>query len=94
MYPFGAGVSLEPGRYRFEFRVRGTPDLFAEWDLADGGRRVSREVRIPLTEEWQRHTLEFEVQEPFRDQPIVRFRMPREAKGTFGLADTRLKRIE
>lgn len=94
VYPFGPGVSLDPGRYRFEFRVRGTPDLFAEWDLADGGRRVSREVRIPLTGEWQRHTLEFEVQEPFRDQPIVRFRMPREAKGTFDLADTRLRRIE
>jgi hypothetical protein len=34
--------------------------------LADGWRRVSTEARIPLTEQWQEHTIEFEIRTTFK----------------------------
>lgn len=91
---FGNGAKLDRGRYRFAFRVRGTPGQSVEFELADGWRSVSKEAQIPLTAEWQEHTIEFEIKTKFQDETTLRFRLPRETKGTFDLADTRLKRME
>jgi hypothetical protein len=93
-YNFGVGVKLDPGRYRFAFRVRGTPGQSVEFELADGWRSVSKEAQIPLTAEWQEHTIEFEIKTKFQDETTLRFRLPRETKGTFDLADTRLKAVK
>jgi len=93
-YDFGDAARLEPGRYRFAFRVRGTPGLTVEFELTDGGRRVAKKTTVTLTGEWQEHTGEFEIKTKFKDEPALRFRLPRETKGTFDLADTRLKVVK
>ncbi len=87
---FGNGAKLDRGRYRFAFRVRGTPGQSVEFELADGWRRVSKEAQIPLTEQWQEHTIEFEIKTTFKDETTLRFSLPRDAKGTFDLGYTRL----
>jgi hypothetical protein len=91
---FGNGAKLDPGRYRFAFRVRGTPGQSVEFELADGGRRVSKEARIPLTAQWQEHTIEFEIKTKFQDETTLRFSLPHAAKGAFELANTRLKVVK
>ena len=91
---FGSGIKLDPGRYRFAFRVRGTPGQSVEFELADGGRGISKEARIPLTAEWREHIVEFEIKDTFKDETTLRFNLPPDVKGTFELADTRLKRAE
>ncbi len=91
---FGKGAKLDPGRYRFAFHVRGTPGQSVEFELADGWRRFSKEARIPLTEQWQEHTIEFEVKTTFKDETTLRFSLPHAAKGTFDLANTRLKVVK
>ena len=82
---------LDCGRYRFAFRVRGTPGQSVELELADDWRLVSKEAQIPLAEQWQEQIIEFEIKTTFKDEATLRFRLPRDAKGTFDLADTRLK---
>ena len=94
VYNFGKTAKLEPGRYRFEFRARGTPGQSVAFDLADGWRRISEEVRIPLTDEWQEHSLPLEIKTPFQDETTLRFRLQRDANGAFDLSDTRLKLIQ
>lgn len=91
-YTFGNGTKLDRGRYRFAFRVRGTPGQAVECELADGWRRVSKQPQILLTEQWQEHIVEFEIKSAFKDETTLRFRLPREVKGNFDLTDTRLKR--
>jgi hypothetical protein len=71
--------------------VRGTPGQSVELELADGWRRVSKEAQIPLTEQWQEHTIEFEIKTAFKDETTLRFSLPRDGHGTFDLTDTRLK---
>jgi len=90
-YTFGNGIKLDRGRYRFAFRVRGTPGQSVDFELADGRRKVAQEAQISLTKEWREHTIEFEIKTKFQDETTLRFRLPRETKGTFDLADTRLK---
>jgi hypothetical protein len=91
-YTFGNGTKLDRGRYRFAFRVRGTPGQAVECELADGWRRVSKQPQILLTEQWQEHIVELEIKSTFKDETTLRFRLPREVKGNFDLTDTRLKR--
>ena len=91
-YTFGNGTKLDRGRYRFAFRVRGTPGQAVECELADGWRRVSKQPQILLTEQWQEHIVELEIESAFKDETTLRFRLPREVKGNFDLTDTRLKR--
>lgn len=93
-HSFGNGAQLAHGRYRFAFRVRGTPGQSIEFELADGWRRVSKEARIPLTDQWQEHTIEFEIRTTFKDETTLRFSLPRKTKGTFDLAHTRLKEVK
>lgn len=90
-YYFGNGAKLDRGSYTFACRVRGTPGQSVEFELADGWRGVSKEANIPLTEQWQEHTIEFQIKDNFKDDTTLRFNMPRDANGTFDLADTRLK---
>jgi hypothetical protein len=91
---FGNGAKLDRGRYRFAFCVRGTPSLSVVFELADGWRTVSKEAQIPLTQEWQEHTIEFEIKTNFTDTTTLRFRLPRDVKGTFDLANTQLKGVK
>ena len=93
-YDFGNGIKLDRGRYRFNFQVRGTPGQTAEFELADDWRGISKEVRFPLTKVWKEHRIEFEIQTEFKDATTLRFNLPRDAKGTFDLGETRLTRAE
>ena len=61
------------------------------FELADDWRAVSKEAEIPLTEQWQEHSIEFEIKTTFKDETTLRFSLPRDVKGTFDLADPRLK---
>jgi hypothetical protein len=74
--------------------VRGTPGLSAEFEVGDGWHGMTKETQIPLTAEWQEHVIEFEVQSSFKDKTTLRFKLPKNAKGTFDLTDTRLKKAE
>jgi hypothetical protein len=93
-YDFGNGIKLERGRYRFTFRVRGTPGQTVEFELADDWRGVSKEAGFPLTKGWQEHDIGFEIKTEFRNATVLRFNLPRDAKGTFDLSGTRLIRVE
>ena len=93
-YTFGAGIKLDRGRYRFAFRVRGTPGQTVKFQLADGWRRVSEEAVIPLTEKWQEQSVEFKIKDTFKDETTLRFSLPRDGKGTFDLAETHLRELE
>lgn len=88
-HSFGNGIKLDPGRYRFALRVRGTPGQFVEFELVDGGRRLSTEARIPLTDEWHEHIVQFEIRNTFKEDTTLRFSLPREITGTFDLTDPR-----
>jgi hypothetical protein len=90
-YTFGKGLKLAPGRYRFTFRARGTPGHTVGVELADGWRTVAKEVEVRLAETWQEHSVTFEVKATFQDESAMRFRMPKNAQGTFDLADASLK---
>ncbi|CAN5883213.1 hypothetical protein BH11VER1_BH11VER1_05490 [soil metagenome] len=91
---FGTDVKLDRGPYRFAFRVRGTPGQSVELELADDWRGVSKIAEVPLTDQWQEHIVEFEIKSTFKDETTLRFNLPKDVKGTFDLADTRLKRAE
>ncbi len=101
-YSLGKGIKLDRGHYRLAFRVRGTPAQSVDFELADsvdftvadGPRSVAKKELIPLTDQWQEHSLEFEISTPFKDQTFLRFRLPRGVKGTFDLANTRLKVVK
>ncbi len=89
-YEFGKDVKLERGRYRFAFRVRGTAGLSVEFEAVDGWRAIAKEAKIALSPEWKEHVVEFEIKNAFKDDAGIRFVLPRDAKGEFDLADTRL----
>ena len=90
-YPFGVGARLEQGRYRFTFRVRGTPGQSVELELIDGTRRVARVAQIPLAGEWRDHVVDLGVDESLSTEPALRFSLPRGGRGTFDLAATHLR---
>lgn len=93
-YHFGVGLKLDPGPHLFVFSVRGTPGQFAEFELGDDWRVVSREARIPLTDRWQEHSVVFEVKTTTRDVTTLRFRFPRNTNGVFDVANMRLKMMK
>jgi hypothetical protein len=93
-YTFGKGIKLNPGRYRFAFRVRSTPGRSVSFELADGGHKVGKETAIPMTSDWQEHSIEFEIKSAFKEETTLRFSLPRDVKGTFDLADPRLKVVK
>ena len=66
----------------------------ADFQLADGPRVSAKKESIPLTNQWQEHSFEFEIRTAFKDQTFLRFRLPHDVKGAFDLADTRLKVVE
>lgn len=84
-------TKLDRGRYRFAFRARGTQGQSVDFELADGGRKVSKEAQISLTREWREHIVEIEIKTEFKDETTLRFRLPRDLKGTFDLGDPRMK---
>jgi hypothetical protein len=93
-YTFGNGSKLAVGRYRFAFRVRGTPGQTVDFELADPWRKVAQETRVTLAKEWTEHTVEFEIKTIFKEETTLRFRLPADVHGTFDLSDTRLKKID
>jgi hypothetical protein len=92
-YNFGRGVKLDPGRYRFVFFVRGTPGQSVEFELTDDWRLASGQARIPLTAQWQEHSIDFEIRTASPDGSTLRFRLPGNVKGSFDLANPRLKMV-
>ena len=92
-HTFGGGAKLDRGRYRFALRVRGTPGQAVEFEVADGTRKLATGAQISLSEGWQEHIIEFEIKTEFKDETALRFRLPREVKGTFDLGDPRLKTV-
>ena len=92
-YTFGKEQKPERGRYRFDFRVRGTAGLSVQFEVADGWRGVAKEAKISLSPESQEHVIEFEIENAFKDEPGLRFILPRDAKGEFDLTDMRLREL-
>ena len=93
-YTFGKDTKLAPGRYHFACRVRGTPGQTVEVELADGWRTVSKGAKIALTEQWQEHSVMFEIKTTFKDEATLRFRLPNKTKGVFDLAHAQLKMVK
>lgn len=93
-YSFGDGIRLDRGRYRFAFRVRGTPGGSVDFEIADDWREASKEAEIPLGDDWQERQIEFEIKSDFKDRTILRFSMPDGGKGTFDLCDPRLQKLQ
>ncbi len=93
-HSFAHGAKLEPGRYRFVFFVKGTPGQSFNFDVADDSRPVYRQTGIPLTAQWQEHTLEFEIKAAFKGAASLRFHLPRTIEGAFDLANTRLRMLK
>jgi len=90
----GKGAKLALGRYCFVCRVRGTPGQMVEFELGDGWRTVSKEAKIVLTEQWQEHTVLFEIKATCKDETTLRFRLPSNTKGFFDLSHARLKMVK
>jgi hypothetical protein len=93
-YTFGKSYKLNRGRYRFTCRVRGTPGLSADFEVGDGWHGISKETPIPLTSEWQKHVIDLEVKDTFKDEPTLRFKLPKNAKGQFDLTDSHLRELD
>lgn len=94
-YTFGRGVKLDRGRYRFAFHVRGTAGLSVAFELADGWRGgFSDATALPLTPDWKEHVVEFDITKSFNDETTLRFKLPRGAKGSFDLANMRLRKLD
>jgi hypothetical protein len=93
-YTIGKDIKLDRGRYRFAFRVRGTPGQSVDFEIADDWRTISKEAQIPLTQEWKEHTVEFGITTTFKDETTLRFTLPRNARGHFDLTGTRLKVVQ
>lgn len=93
-HSLGAGVKLAPGRYQFACVARGTPGQAVEFQLADDWRKVSTEATIPLTDDWQEQTIDFEIRTTFQAETTLRFHLPQHVNGTFDLSNPRLKRVD
>lgn len=93
-HAFGPGATLARGHYRFTVRVRGTPGQVVDVELADGSRRISTVARIPLAGQWQEHSVGFEINAPFTDEPALRFSLPRDGRGSFEFAAAQLRAAE
>lgn len=93
-YTIGKDIKLDRGRYRFAFRVRGTPGQSVDFEIADDWRTISKEAQIPLTQEWTEHTVEFGIKTTFKDETTLRFTLSRNARGHFDLTGTRLKVVK
>lgn len=91
-YSFGNGVKLPAGKYRFTFSVRGTIGEEAEFELGDDWRTVSKEGKIPITNSWKEHSIEFEIKNEFKESTVLRLRLPDSDKGkaNFDLTNPRL----
>jgi hypothetical protein len=93
-YTFFPERKLEPGRYRFACRVRGTAEMAVQFDVADGNRALAPGTTMPLASEWQEHVVEFEIKSPTKDDTTLRFVLPKDATGQFDLSDARLRRAD
>ena len=98
-YTLGKGIKLNSGSYQLAFSVRGTPGQVVGFEIADsvdfaatdGSSIIAKKDSIPLTDQWQEHILEFEINTPLKNQTFLRFKFPSEVTGTFDLTNTRLK---
>ena len=93
-YYFGKGIKLDRGRYRIEFKVRGTPGQKVQLDLADDWRSVAKLMDVSLTKDWTTHQLEFGIDTGFKDKTTLSFKLPREGSGTFDLGPTHLRALK
>ena len=93
-YTFFDNGKLEPGKYRFNFRVKGTAGQTVRFDVADGWRSVAGGTNISLTSAWAQHVVDFEVTKPFKSGTRVRFSMPNDVRGEFLLTDYHLRGVQ
>ena len=93
-YTFFNHGTLDPGRYRFSCRVKGTPGMGVRFDVADGWRGIFDAVAVPLSAEWREHQIEFEVKAAFENETRLRFNFPHGASGEFHLTDFHLRRTD
>ncbi len=93
-YTFFNRGKLDPGRYRFSCRVKGTPGLTVRFDVADGWRSVINGVAVPLSPQWREHQIEFDIKATFENETRLRFGLPAEASGEFHLTAPRLRKID
>ena len=91
-YTFFDKGTLDPGRYRFTCRVKGTAGQTVRFDVADGWRGVVADTPIPLSSDWREHVIDFEIEDPFRNGTRLRFALPHDATGEFHLTDMHLRR--
>ncbi len=92
-YLFQSGVVFAAGRYQLAFLARGTPDQIVDVELTVQGRPTLKVAQIPVRSQWQEYTLEFDIKDELKEEIGLRFRLPRNVKGTFDLTHTRLKRV-
>lgn len=90
-YSFGNRLKLDTDRYHLTFRARSIPDTSIEFEVADDWRGVSKEATIPLVKQWSEHTVDFEIKTTFKDQTMLRFRLPSDIKGVIDFSDIQLK---
>ncbi len=93
-YTFFNRGTLEPGRYRFACRVKGTSGLTVRFDVADGWRGVTSGVPLPLSPQWRQHQFEFDINVAFEEETRLRFGLPDDASGEFHLSDAHLRKID
>lgn len=93
-YQFESGVKLVPGRYRLAFLARAAPDQIVDVELTAQGRPAVEIAQIRVGRQWQEYTLEFAIKDEPVGEVTLRFRLPRNVKGTFDLTHTRLKQVE
>lgn len=93
-YTFFNHGRLDPGRYRFSCRVKGTTGLTVQFDVADSWRSVTNGDALPLSQQWGEHEIEFEVKVPFERETRLRFSLPSDASGEFHLTDPHLRRSD
>jgi hypothetical protein len=93
-YTFFNHGKIEPGRYRFSCRVKGTAGLSVQFDVADSWRGVIDGATMPLSPEWRAHEFEFDVEVTFQNETRLRFGLPPVARGEFHLTDPHLRRID
>ncbi|WP_414661157.1 DUF4832 domain-containing protein [Horticoccus sp. 23ND18S-11] len=93
-YTFFPAAKLEPGRYRFECRVRGTPGQAVQFEVTDGRRAVAPRATMLLSPEWQLHGADFEIASTAKEENVLRFLLPPDQAGRFDLTDTRLRQLK
>lgn len=89
--PFN-NAKLPPGKYRFSCRVKGTPGQTARFQVVDNWAPCAGDTPLPLSAEWRKHVVEFEIRGEFKGVSRLRFLMPANTEGEFSVSDLHLRK--